>query len=77
MFRPKIRFDISQRIKLEQAAEKTATDQGIEEDRKHLIEAAIVRVMKMRKTLNHQGLIAEVLSQLASKFNPKVTAIKV
>jgi len=54
--------------------EKTSHNaKKVEEDRNHAIEASIVRIMKARKTLRHQQLQMEVLSQLCFfKPNPRV-----
>ena len=37
--------------------EKDSTRATVDEDRKHAIEAAIVRIMKTRKSLDHQKLV--------------------
>ena len=55
--------------------EDDVSNKRIEEDRSVTIEAAIVRVMKARKTLSHQELIGEVLSRLTF-FKPDVQVIK-
>jgi cullin 3 len=41
---------------------------SVEEDRRHLIEAAVVRIMKARKTLSHNDLLAETMRQSAHRF---------
>jgi cullin 3 len=48
----------------------------VEEDRRHLVEAAIVRIMKARKSLSHNDLIAEVTRQLSVRFNPSPQFVK-
>jgi hypothetical protein len=42
----------------------------VEEERRHHVEAAIVRIMKARKTLSHNELVMEVTRQLAVRFTP-------
>lgn len=58
---------------------KSTTDavpEPVAEDRKHLIEAAIVRIMKTRKTMQHNNLVAEVSRLLSTRFAPSLTLIK-
>lgn len=56
--------------------EKAETRFRVEEDRKPQIEAAIVRIMKARKVLDHNGIITEVSRQLSGRFLPNPAVIK-
>ena len=51
------------------------TKQAVRQDRSLAIQAAIVRIMKARKTLDHTTLISEVLAQL-STFHPEPKVVK-
>ncbi|XP_064394633.1 cullin-3-like [Halichondria panicea] len=56
--------------------ERKETKQKIDDDRKHEIEAAIVRIMKARKKLSHNLLVSECVQQLRNRFNPNPVVIK-
>ena len=53
-----------------QVEEQASTTERVFQDRQYQIDAAIVRIMKMRKTLSHNLLVSEVYNQL--KFPVKV-----
>eukprot|EP00607_Mallomonas_marina_P008660 CAMPEP_0182424868 /NCGR_PEP_ID=MMETSP1167-20130531/11130_1 /TAXON_ID=2988 /ORGANISM="Mallomonas Sp, Strain CCMP3275" /LENGTH=285 /DNA_ID=CAMNT_0024605005 /DNA_START=1355 /DNA_END=2212 /DNA_ORIENTATION=- len=48
----------------------------VEEERKHLVDAAVVRIMKARKTLSHNDLLAEASKQLSFRFTPSPVMVK-
>lgn len=71
-FRDKhVRIRINQVQLTETKDEQAATHERVFADRQYQIDAAIVRIMKTRKTLAHNVLVAELLQQL--KFPVKVS----
>ncbi|XP_014225987.1 cullin-3 [Trichogramma pretiosum] len=56
--------------------ERKETRSKVDEDRKHEIEAAIVRIMKARKRMAHNILVTEVTDQLRARFLPSPVIIK-
>ena len=62
--------------KVETAEERRDTQERVDNERGHAIEAAIVRIMKQRKNLGHQQLMTETLQQLSQRFQPDVNMVK-
>jgi cullin 3 len=71
----KVKIGTSTAVK-ENEFERIETREKVEEDRRPQIEAAIVRLMKSRKILQHNDIITEVTRQLSNRFNPSPVAIK-
>ena len=62
--------NISQRRE-EAAAERKKADESVFRDRQHQVDAAVIRIMKSRKTLPHAELVSEVMGQLKFKAENK------
>ncbi|XP_073118727.1 cullin-3A-like [Henckelia pumila] len=73
LYRVKIGTVVAQK---ESEPEKQETRQRVEEDRKPQIEAAIVRIMKSRRVLDHNNIVSEVTKQLQPRFLPNPVVIK-
>lgn len=71
----KIRVPIAH-AKENKLAEKADISDKVDEDRRHMVEATIVKVMKTRRKIEHNALIAESAKILSQKFNPDPTMIK-
>lgn len=69
-------MQLNQPMKAEQKTESQQVLKDVDEDRKYLIQATIVRIMKARKTLQHQALVNEVVSGVSARFAPNVSMIK-
>ncbi|KAH7375618.1 cullin-1 [Plectosphaerella cucumerina] len=72
----KIRVNLNLGGTKEAKQEEAETNKTIEEDRKLLIQSAIVRIMKARKKMKHAQLVSETISQIKTRFNPKIPDIK-
>lgn len=62
--------------KVEGDEERKETEDRNDEHRGNVIDTVLVRIMKARKELSHQGLISEVISQLSSRFKPDINMTK-
>ncbi|KAF7553565.1 hypothetical protein G7046_g7067 [Stylonectria norvegica] len=72
----KIRVNLNLGGVKEARAEEAETTKTIEEDRKLVLQSAIVRIMKARKKMKHTQLVSETINQIRSRFVPKVSDIK-
>ncbi|KAH9366381.1 hypothetical protein HPB48_018142 [Haemaphysalis longicornis] len=72
----KVHVNINVPLKAEVQAQQESTNKSALECRRMCIQATIVRIMKARKSLKHEELVAEVLSQLSLRFQPDVLMIK-
>ncbi|CDZ97609.1 Cullins [Phaffia rhodozyma] len=62
--------------KVETNEQREETNEKVDEERRFLTEACIVRIMKNSKTMTHQALMNEVTKQLSSRFSPSTAMIK-
>jgi len=60
----------------QQKQENMETQSQITVQRKHQVDAAIVRIMKARKQLNHAVLVSDVRNQLQARFDAQPALIK-
>ncbi|PGH17579.1 hypothetical protein AJ80_04757 [Polytolypa hystricis UAMH7299] len=72
----KIKINLNIQVKSEQKTETDDTHKTVEEDRKLLLQSAIVRIMKSRKKMKHVQLVQEVIQQVKARFPPRVPDIK-
>ncbi|KAK4062082.1 uncharacterized protein Triagg1_10048 [Trichoderma aggressivum f. europaeum] len=73
---PKYRVKINQIQLKETKEENKATHEKIAQDRRFETQAAIVRIMKSRKTMGHAELVAEVINLTKKRGSVEPAAIK-
>lgn len=73
---PKYRVKINQIQLKETKAENKATHERIVQDRRFETQAAIVRIMKSRKSMGHSDLVAEVINLTKKRGMVDTSAIK-
>ncbi|CAN6205668.1 unnamed protein product [Urochloa humidicola] len=64
------------KIQLPPSDEKKKVIDDVNKDRRFAIDAALVRIMKSRKIMTHQNLVAECVEQLSRMFKPDIKMIK-
>ena len=73
---PKYRVKINQIQLKETKEENKETHERVYQDRQYETQAAIVRIMKSRKTMTHQNLVAEVINATKGRGMVEMNEIK-
>ncbi|TVY54280.1 Cullin-4B [Lachnellula cervina] len=73
---PKFRIKINQIQLKETKEENKETHERVHQDRQYETQAAIVRIMKSRKTMTHPNLVAEVINQTKARGAVEPAEIK-
>ncbi|CAF4171324.1 unnamed protein product [Rotaria sordida] len=74
--RKKININLNVPLKSVKEKDIEGVHRTIDDDRKMVIQAAIVRIMKARQNLKHALLMREVIEQLSSRFKPEIPMIE-
>ncbi|KAL6884673.1 hypothetical protein ACP4OV_010609 [Aristida adscensionis] len=64
------------KVQLPPSDEKKKVIDDVNKDRRFAIDASLVRIMKSRKIMTHQHLVAECVEQLSRMFKPDIKVIK-
>ncbi|KAF7020545.1 hypothetical protein CFC21_033626 [Triticum aestivum] len=64
------------KVPLPPTDEKKKVVEDVNKDKRFSIDASIVRIMKSRKVMGHQQLVAECVEQLSRMFKPDIKIIK-
>jgi len=73
---PRTRVQIPNIAQEETPEEHKATTHYIDEERKHYVDAAIVRIMKSKKHLHQRNLITDTIKAVSAHFQPDVSLLK-
>lgn len=63
-------------LRLKTKATPNATSKSVQVQRRCMVDAAIVRVLKTRREIRHNLLVAEVVQQLQARFEVKTSFVK-
>jgi len=72
----KLRVNLKVPTKRQTDGEREEVMDTVNKDRTMVVQAVIVRIMKMRKIMKHNQLLTEAIKQLEGRFVPKVPMLK-